>query len=149
MFHSRYLTTHFAGMDDSGTVFKIEAITGLLTTVVEFADKGREPMAGLVIDGNGYLWGTTSKSGTAASGYGTIFKVHTITGALTTLVKFTDDGKDNQGRHQQAGLVRDRNGCFWGTTSEGGQKGRGTVYKINPSTGVLTTVVDFGRLNNK
>ena len=41
------------------------------------------------------------------------------------------------------GLVSDGAGNFWGTTWRGGLNENGTVFKINASTGVLTTVVEF------
>jgi uncharacterized repeat protein (TIGR03803 family) len=56
--------------------------TGILTTVVEFTGDGEnniggEPRAGLVSDGAGYFWGTTTRGG-AFSG-GTVFKVNANT----------------------------------------------------------------------
>jgi uncharacterized repeat protein (TIGR03803 family) len=39
-------------------------------------------------------------------------------------------------------LVQGSDGNFYGTTTYGGAKGRGTVFQVTPA-GVLTTLVSF------
>ncbi|MES2923615.1 MAG: choice-of-anchor tandem repeat GloVer-containing protein [Verrucomicrobiota bacterium] len=139
-------TTSQGGANDLGTVFKVNVVTGALTTLVEFTgngptNKGNNPSARLVSDGAGSFWGTTQGGG--ASGCGTVFKVNAGTGALTTLVEFTGIGGSNKGNLSVAGLARDGAGFLWGTTSQGGANGRGTVFKANQSSGALTTLAEF------
>ncbi len=98
------------------------------------------PYAGLVSDGAGFLWGTTQHGGL---GNGTVFKMDEITGELTTLVEFTDQGATNRGAEPRAMLANDGAGFFWGSTSEGAAANAGTLFKINISTGELTTVLEF------
>jgi uncharacterized repeat protein (TIGR03803 family) len=57
---------------------------------------------------------------------------------FTTLLSF--DGTD--GANSTAGLVRARDGNFYGTASEGGTNNDGTVFRISPS-GALTTIYSF------
>lgn len=80
------------GSPGFGTIFKVNAVTGVRTTVVRFtgtdSPKGRYPQTALVSDGAGYLWGTTFSS--APYTRGTIFKVHTGTGLLTTVAELSD-----------------------------------------------------------
>ena len=138
-------TTSGGGAGGKGTVFKVNIATGALATVVEFSgngpsDKGSTPR-GLVKDGSGFFWGTTAAGG--ALDKGTIFKLNTATGAVTTLVELTGDGPTNRGAVPTYGaLVDDGSGFFWGTTMEVGV-GAGTVFKVNAASGQLTTVVDF------
>ncbi|MES2923614.1 MAG: choice-of-anchor tandem repeat GloVer-containing protein [Verrucomicrobiota bacterium] len=139
-------TTEQGGANNFGTVFKVNVGTGALTTLVDFtgngaSNKGSGPRAGLSNDGAGFFWGTTNQGG--ANGLGTVFKVNLATGVLTTLVEFTGNGASNKGSFPAAGLARDGAGFFWGTTSLGGANDFGTVFKINQSTGVLTTLVEF------
>lgn len=139
-------TTQSGGTLDYGTVFKVNTATGALTTVLEFSgagatNKGRAPRAGLVRGGDGNYWGTTGEGGT--SGHGTVFKINPGTGALTTVVEFTDNGASNKGKAPHGALVRGTGGMLWGTTTAGGASGLGTVFKVNAGTGVLTTVVHF------
>jgi uncharacterized repeat protein (TIGR03803 family) len=139
-------TTSAGGSSNLGTVFKVDASTGTLATLIQFTgngatNKGANPLAGLVGDGAGYFWGTTSAG--AANNFGTVFKINANTGALSTLVEFTGNGTTNKGAKPRASLVNDGAGYFWGTTERGGPDNRGTVFKINTSTGALTTLVEF------
>ena len=86
-----------------------------LTTLVSFngAD-GLGPVAGLIADAAGDLFGTTSGGG--ANGAGTVFEIAKTggryAGAPTTLVSFNvDDGND-----PEAGLIADAAGDLFGTT---------------------------------
>ncbi len=139
-------TTERGGTGDFGTVFKYNPVSGTLTTVVEFtgqtgANKGAAPSAILLNDGAGTLWGTTSGGGVNTSG--TIFKISLTTEALTTVVEFTGNGSINKGDSPAAGLLRDPAGDLYGTTTAGGASGAGTVFKLNPSSGALTTIAQF------
>ncbi len=138
-------TTSLGGAGDHGTVFKIDAALGLLTTVAEFtgtggAKTGRTPCGGLGSDGSGYLWGTTASGGTG--GFGTVYKIHAISGAFTSVLEFTGNGANNKGAAPRSRLTPDGAGYLWGTT-EDGALGDGTVFKILVGTGQLTTVVQF------
>jgi uncharacterized repeat protein (TIGR03803 family) len=137
-------TTVVGGAKDEGTVFKINATTGLLTTLVEFTNdgltnQGRDPISALVNDGAGSFWGVTRSGG--ARGQGTIFKVNVTTGLLTTLFNFNLFRTINRGSQPLSGLVTDGAGNFWGTTADGGAYNHGTIYKISASVG--TNVIAF------
>jgi len=139
-------TTLDGGANFSGTIFRLDPATGVLTTVVEFSgngatNKGARPYSPLYNDGAGHFWGTTQQGGAFFSG--TVFKINIATGVLTTVIEFTDSGAINKGSAPNSGLTPDGSGSLWGTTYGGGTLGYGTVYKINPATGVLTTLVEF------
>jgi len=95
-----YGTTEAGAESGCGTVFKIST-NGTLTKLYSFigGNDGSGPVAGLVKDSDGYLYGTTSKGGT--NGVGTVFKIST-NGALTSLYSFTGG---NDGSEPVAGLV--------------------------------------------
>jgi len=135
-------TNFYGGAEQCGSVFKVDATTGELTTVMEFTTDtgGNEPSGGLVSDGAGFLWGMCSRGG---KGYGTLFKVNAPTGALTTLVEFTGRGGGNSGRAPSTALVSDGHGFLWGCTWMGGSEDMGTLFKVNIASGALTTLVEF------
>jgi len=137
-------TNFYGGAEQCGSVFKVNATTGELTTVVEFtSSKGGEgPEGGLVSDGAGFLWGMCKEGG---QGYGTIYRVNATTGALTTLVEFTGKGGGNAGRLAGTALVSDGHGFLWGCTMRGGRDDAGTLFKVAIASGVLTTLVEFER----
>lgn len=57
---------------------------------------------------------------------------------FTTIVTFND----TDGTAPYSGLVQGTDGNLYGTTSNGGATGRGTVFKVTPS-GTLTTLYNF------
>ncbi|MDB6138596.1 MAG: type sorting protein, partial [Verrucomicrobiaceae bacterium] len=137
-------TTASGGSHLNGTIFKINISTGALSTVANFSGssgsmRGASPYGALMKDETGVFWGTTLGGG--ANGKGTVFKISG--GTFSTVLDFTDNGSSNKGSFPWAGLVSDGAGYRWGTTSGGGASQDGTVFKINASTGVLTTVVEF------
>ena len=123
-----YGTTGNGGFLDNGTVFKVDS-SGNETVLHRFTDSGTDgshPVAGLVMDKAGNLYGTTRDGGSI--GAGTVFKVD-ASGNETVLHSFT--GLD--GSSPFAALVRDRAGNLYGTTFQGGAFGAGTVFKVDAS----------------
>jgi uncharacterized repeat protein (TIGR03803 family) len=128
-----------------GTVFKLTA-KGKETVLYAFkgGSDGAQPLAGLIADSSGNLYGTTEDGGGGnagcSHGCGTVFKV-TPGGAETVLHAFKS-GSD--GAYPAAGLLADNAGNLYGTTTEGGTtdtcgktedqqaRGCGIVFKIAP-----------------
>ena len=140
-----YGTTYGGGDYSQGSLFKLDA-SGNQTVLYSFtgADDGAEPQAGLVLDAEGNLYGTTEHGGNLAtcygSGCGTVFKLDT-TGHETVLYAFT--GTAGDGYWPMADLlVRDAHGNLYGTTSEGGAFNYGTVFKVD-ATGKETLLHSF------
>ena len=138
-----YGTTYAGGARDGGTVFKVEP-TGKEVVLYSFTGPpdGMGPVASLVGDAQGNLYGTTYYGGNGACGYirgcGTVFKLDP-SGKETVLHAFiSPDG----GYYPAAGLIRDAAGNLYGTTYSGGANGFGTVFKLD-STGHLTVLHPF------
>jgi uncharacterized repeat protein (TIGR03803 family) len=134
-----YGTTQYGGAGGGyGTVFKLDA-KGKLTLLHSFTGTpdGVNPLAGLLRDAAGNLYGTT-KYGGAGGGYGTVFKL-SAKGKLTLLHSFAGmpDGVNPYSR-----LIRDSAGNFYGTTFYGGTVGYGTVFKLD-TAGKLTILHSF------
>ena len=108
---------------------------------------GANPVAGLVADSAGNLYGTTPDGG--PNDTGSVFKI-TPSGTLTSLHTFgnvaTND-EDSDGGNPQGALVLGGDGNFYGTTAEGGLYGSGTVFQITPA-GALTTIYNFSAVDN-
>ena len=137
-----YGTTTDGGASGAGTVFKVAAGTHALTTLATFnGTNGSFPRAGLIADGRGNLYGTTSSGG--ANGAGTVFEVAAGTHALTTLATF--NGANGYG--PWAGLIADASGNLYGTTFSGGANGKGTVFEVAADTHALSTLATFNGTN--
>jgi uncharacterized repeat protein (TIGR03803 family) len=134
-----YGTTSEGGAHGMGTVFKVDA-TGEETVLHSFKgapSDGNFPIAGLVRDQSGNLYGTTTRGG--SSNYGTVFKV-AADGEEQVLYSFGHTKED--GRYPSAGLLLDCEGNLYGTTQEGGTRNFGTVFKID-SDGNETVLHNF------
>ena len=134
-------TTQDGGAHESGTVFKVTP-SGTESVLYSFTGgiDGGNPVAGLIIDGNGNLYGTTKNGGNYH--FGTVFKIPAA-GGETVLYHFTG-GAD--GSNPSGGLVMDGAGSFYGTAIFGGAgtgtNGFGTVFKLT-STGQQSTLHTF------
>jgi len=124
----------------SGTVFKL-APDGTETVLHVFGGKGNGdgawPSGGLIEDRAGNFYGTTLGGGTY--GYGTVFKL-APDGTETVLYPFAGEG---DGGNPMAGLIQDKSGNLYGTTSSGGAYHGGTVFKLAPD-GTETVLHAFG-----
>ncbi len=109
------------------------------TVLYSFGAKpdGQIPDAGLVLDANGNMYGTTFYGGSTDTG--TVFKI-TPAGNETLLHSF---GTGTDGQLPQAGLIQDASGTLYGTTINGGANNTGTVFKIPPS-GTQPLLYSFG-----
>ena len=140
-----YGITELGAPDDWGTVFKITS-AGMLTTLHRFCSQtacadGAGP-GGLIQGTDGNFYGTTTAGGNAPApnGNGTVFKI-TPAGTLTTLYSFCSlDGCPNG--NYPAALIQATDGNFYGTTTQGGTGGQGTIFKLTPG-GALTALYNF------
>lgn len=103
---------------------------------------GSDPEAGLVMDSSGNFYGTTEYGG--AGDEGAVFKV-TAAGAETVLYSFKSEKKD--GTLPQSPLLIDPKGNLYGTASQKGAHGGGTVFRISPE-GKETILYNFCSLTN-
>ncbi|MCX6902450.1 MAG: immunoglobulin domain-containing protein [Verrucomicrobia bacterium] len=155
-----YGTTAYGGLSTNaadssgdigfGTVFQTTT-NGAFTTLYSFSggDDGGNPHAGLILGGDGNLYGTTYAGGT--NGYGSVFQI--AKGAFNGLYAFTGLA---DGGNPHAGLIQGADGNLYGTTEYGGNStdnvdsdgdvGYGTVFKIS-TNGVLKTEFSFTRID--
>ncbi len=121
-----------------GTVFRLSPQkngTWKHTTLFSFnAKDGLNPVAGVILDASGNLYGTTELGGSSAgcvNGCGTVFRLSPSAHGhwkITTLHNF--DGAD--GSDPEARPTFDTAGNLYGTTASGGQDGFGTVFQLSP-----------------
>lgn len=130
-----------------GTVFKVDA-TGKETVLYKFTGTGTDganPIAALVRDTKGNLYGTTPSGGGVScefqTGCGTVFKVEK-TGNESPLYSFRGYLNGGDGAAPASGLLRDTAGDLYGTTLYGGGYGAGSVFKVE-TTDVETELYSF------
>jgi uncharacterized repeat protein (TIGR03803 family) len=133
----------------NGIVFKLKPPTtqgGLWTEGVLYrftgGTDGGTPNAALVVDKTGNLFGTTLAGGQS---YGVIFEITFGTWTQSVLYTFTG-GSD--GANPAAGLLKDKAGNLYGTTTFGGQNKNGSAFELSPPIAqgdpwTETTLYDF------
>jgi uncharacterized repeat protein (TIGR03803 family) len=131
-----YGTTSNGGARAAGTVFKLTPNSnGQWTETVLYSFQGEGgdggiPLAGLIFDGAGNLYGTTNGGG--VYGAGTVFQL-TPSGTETVLHSFFNDGEDGFLPYY-VDLTFDLRGNLYGTTEKGGVYGNGTLFELTPSS---------------
>ena len=111
-----------------GLVYELSPVG--METEFNFTAGGDFPVAGLVRDTAGNLYGTTEFTGPRADSIGLVFKMD-ANGAETALFHFADGSLARAGL--VAGLILDSAGNLYGTTEFGGFFGAGTVFKLEPT----------------
>jgi uncharacterized repeat protein (TIGR03803 family) len=116
--------------------FVLMAVSGAWAAATEqvlysFTDgsDGGNPMAGLIFDAAGNLYGTTSSGGVYDQG--TVFELSQSNGTWTETVLYSFRGQGDGGV-PAAGLLMDKAGSLYGTTLRGGV-GAGGVFKLTLS----------------
>jgi uncharacterized repeat protein (TIGR03803 family) len=134
-----YGTTSGGGALNAGTVFQFVIATEVETVMHSFAGgptDGADPIAGLIRDSSGNLYGVTYGGG--ASFFGTVFEIP-AEGALTLLHSFAGPPGDGAG---PSGSLVLAGGTLYGTTYAGGSgNGSGTAFKV--TAGVYSTLRNF------
>jgi uncharacterized repeat protein (TIGR03803 family) len=126
-----YGTTLQGGPEADGTIFRITP-AGALTTI--YPHGGSD----LVVGPNGDLYGTVQSG--AASVTGSIFKIALDGSGYETLYSFSGLGSD--GGWPVAGLTLGSDGNYYGSTTQAGNTGSGTIFQFTPS-GSLATLHAF------
>src|ERR1022692_3971273 len=135
-----YGTTSVGGTSNTGTVFELTPAAGgtwtekVLHSFNNDGTDGLEPYAGLILDAAGNLYGTTQDGGTAFTG--TVFELTPAAGGTWTekvVYSFANNGTD--GTIPKAGVIFDAAGNLYGTTTQGGTHGGGTLFELTPAGG--------------
>ncbi|MBS1580738.1 MAG: hypothetical protein JST66_00910 [Bacteroidetes bacterium] len=129
------------GANGGGTLFEYTIATN---TMVKKQDltvaTGTLPENSLFKASNGRLYGSTSADG--ANGLGTLFQYVPGTNTLTVL----RDLSTADGSKPLADVIQASNGLLYGTLSENGQFGHGSLYSLDPATNAFTRLYSFDGL---
>ncbi len=148
-FGNLYGTTVWGGTYGWGTVFELSPTkSGKWTQTVLYSFQGgidgSAPVAGLVFDSAGNLYGTTSGdtqiyefgSGCAlADSCGTVFKLSPNSNGTWTETVLHDFGAMGDGGFPLGRVVFDKSGNLYGTTEYGGTGQYGIVFELSPAEG--------------
>ncbi|QGM44656.1 choice-of-anchor tandem repeat GloVer-containing protein [Methylocystis heyeri] len=139
-----YGTSQYGGSNGLGAVFKLTppgfGQTAWTETVIHSFSSadGAAPLAGLIFDSQGSLYGTTLRGGASANcpgGCGTAFKLTppVTPAAPWTFTTIFNSDIGTTGSTLLGGLVFDGLGALYGSAVQGGFYGGGVVYQLTPS----------------
>ena len=129
-----YGATQYGGSGGGGTVFEMSPSgdSWIFTTLYSFIGSGgghaKGPVADLVMDAGGNLYGTTGGDGTYR--FGSVFKL-TPEGGGWTYTSLHDFTGGSDGLLPRSNLVFDGSGNLY-STAYGGVDGNGVVFQITP-----------------
>jgi len=136
--HNLYGTTFQGGGANYGVVFELARDHGDFwkETVLHhfWSLPAANPVAGLVMDANGNLFGTTMQGGNSSScagECGTVFELKSA-GGTWEYRQLHVFGNDKDGYRPAASLLVTPAGTLFGTTEAGGTQGEGVVFEVTP-----------------
>jgi uncharacterized repeat protein (TIGR03803 family) len=131
------VTSYGGGSANDGVLYKIApnraySVLTSFCTLPSCTD-GAHPNGGLAINAAGVIYGTTSAGGNSNS-RGVVFQYDTVKKAYGVTYSFCAQTNCNDGANPavDAGIVIDKLGNLYGTTTAGGKSNQGIVYKIVP-----------------
>jgi uncharacterized repeat protein (TIGR03803 family) len=134
-----YGTTEGGGTFNAGTVFELSPSTSglwneeILYNFSEYGSSGYSPVAGLILDAKGNLYGTSGAGGAFRGGV--VFELTPVDGTwdITVLVSLANNTEPPVGPNLYAGLVLDTAGNLYGATTFGGNfYADGSVFELEP-----------------
>jgi cysteine-rich repeat protein len=130
----------------NGLLFRVNLANGDRTVVSNFSATAQGPTGVDPIDvemeANGSLVVIDSTAGQILQ-RGTLFRVDPVTGARTVITDFSDQTKGPVGS-RPSGLAVEPSGGILVIDLNAGTNGIGTLFRVNPTTGMRTVVSDFG-----
>ena len=148
-----YGTAYEGGSSDCGTVFRVNTDGTVFTNLHTFPlvsgpypptnSDGAFPLAGLVLLGN-TLYGAAADGGT--NGSGTVFALKTDGTGFTNLYTFAassgSPATNHDGAHPSGTLIL-AGSILYGTATQGGTNGSGTVFALNTNGMGFTNLHNF------
>jgi len=126
------------GSGKAGILYKLDML-GNETILYKFSYTNGYPEPNLLLHG-GRLYGVNY--GDYYVFCGTVFRLNLATGVLATLYDFGSI-YDDRGCHPAGGVIRDASGTLYGATRSGGAFQSGTVFKLDATGRILTTLYHF------
>lgn len=132
------VTSYGGGSANAGALYKITTAGKSFTILHKFCTlsyctDGQRPNGGLAIGATGLIYGTTNAGGNT-SGRGVVFRYDTVKKAYGVTYSFCAQTSCNDGASPaiDQGVVLDKAGNLYGSTTYGGKANQGIVYKIVP-----------------
>ena len=118
------------GSSDNGVIYEFDPFSNTITVVHNFQSLGGTRPRGVLLEvmSDGLLYGLTHFGG--AEGFGTLFSFDPNTNNYLVVDDFNDISTiSGHGSKPNGSLIEGSDGNLYGTTTEGGQHGKGVVFR--------------------
>ena len=136
----------FAGEATGGTVFEFLSQPGgtwKYQTIFNFgstATDASSPLAGVILDSQGNLYGTTDSGGD--NGFGTVYELSPNgDGTWSEQILYSFGASYSDAEVPRAGLIFDSQGNLYGTTFDGGEYRGGAIFELSPGQNGWTETI--------
>jgi uncharacterized repeat protein (TIGR03803 family) len=137
-----YAVSNSGGDNGNGVIFEYDPVSDVATLKAQLLPMNvSQSKAGLTLDDQGKLWGTTTKGG--ASDGGIIFQYDPVSNTIVKKFEFSPSG----GTLPIGTLTLSTNGKLYGLTANGGQYGEGVMFEFDPATNAYVVKTNFSGLN--
>lgn len=142
-----YGTTNYGGKGNEGVVYEMSRGTAgqwvekVIYYFGETSDEGEYgPLAGLVMDRQGNLYGTTIGGGGSSDQGGSVFELSpSASGKWIEKVLYAFGNVFGDALQPRSAVTLDSAGNIYGTTVEGGAYGKGAIFKLTRGEGGVWT----------
>ena len=125
------------------SVWELAKGSGVITTLFAHFSS---PSGRVTVDAQGNLYGTTGGDGLGHVGMGSVWELRKLANGSYAITSEQFFNGTNGGA-PEAGVTLDAQGNLYGTTSEGGAYGDGTLWEIVKGSSTFTTLVSFDGTN--
>ena len=134
-----------AGTTGGGVLFRVNPTTGIRTLLSDFGNSTQGPLgrgpSDVAVEANGNILVVSGNAGT--NNGGALFRVNRNNGSRTLLSDFGNAGQGLLGRFPN-GLAVEASGQILVTYFNAGTDNRGSLFRVNLTTGFRTLLNDFG-----
>jgi cysteine-rich repeat protein/uncharacterized repeat protein (TIGR03803 family) len=134
------------GSAANGLLFRVNLATGARTILSDFSQIAQGPRAAdpsdVEVEANGSLLVVESTLGITVN-QGLLFRVDPVSGVRTVLSDFGNAAQGPLGRHP-FGVAVEPSGSVLVVDNVAGTNNRGTLFRVDPTTGMRTVLSDFG-----
>ncbi len=138
-----YIPIAEGGTSYCGTILKMST-SGVINNTYDFpcGSGGSFPIGPLIQASNGNFYSTTQDGGTNNEGV-----IYQVTPSLAVTVLHSFGATYGDGTYPSAGLLLATDGNYYGSTSDGGANGDGTLFNTSTS-GTYTSLYSFNNTTN-
>ncbi|WP_026898830.1 choice-of-anchor tandem repeat GloVer-containing protein [Daejeonella oryzae] len=142
----KFYGTGYGRREDMGIIFSFDPVSKAIVNLHNFdALNGSNPAGGMVLAGDGKMYGVTRSGG--AGNNGVIYSFDPATSVYSKLKDF--QGADGSYVNGRGSLIEASDGKLYGVTSRGGKDNFGVLFSYDPRSGAYSSFLEFNGTNGK